>query len=320
MMKYLLNIVFCSWLMLFWGACAGDTYRIGIEEIIVIDSIGNDSVYTSNLLFFGTVGSHADVFGSRSDETESLPNGCHVTVYVYQQDSTPQNANVYKQMSFVIQNSGYFTPVYNVARLDPGVYNLYAVSVYNSTTDQIPNFDLDRSGEATGLQVGMDYLWCSTQGVELTPGNVQILDIYFQHAASKITIDCVGGYGYTVSSVEEVVMYSLDTSATTFQLATGYISPVTDLASGEVDLTIDGTTASIDIPPFNTSNYYSLGCYAYINFEYATGGWLSFDLPTPDSGAFLAGYNYNYTVEFTPFSTRTGESSPKARLTSVSPL
>ncbi len=289
-------------------ACAGDTYRVVIEDIPIKERPQKDTTNMVDFIFTVGVQPHnsSEINNTRylQNGIVNLPVGRYVTLYIYQGDYTPETGDQYRQDKYVVKTAGYLTPLYQGVSLQKGTYNIYAVSEFNNTSDKTPNFDVNQNGLATTLYNELDYLWWSKTGVEVTGETPQTVPILFEHVATKVVITCTGATGYTLTTLTQLTLGEPDTADCNYQLATGHINASTKFQSQPEEATLDGFVASLNFVPFDASNFSQITGQADVILEGYSGGWVSFSLPLPDGKEFSAGYEYLYTLEFAPSSSR----------------
>lgn len=283
------------------SSCAGDTYHIIIDDIPDNSVDLSDSTNTLTPISFSvSVTKHNQHTSTKSntDGIINLPVGRYVTIYVYRNNNTPETGYVYTQAKFICKKAGYLTPLYSGLSLPEGVYNLYAVSTLNATSDKTPNFSLNMGGEANNLSNGLDYLWWSESSVSVSGETPQIIPIEFEHVATKITINCAGESNNILSKLSNLTIQSPDPFYSDYQLATGEISSSAFLNTYNLQTTIDGFVASAYIVPYTATFDYKLTGMANVTINNQFSGWKSFSLPLPDDGDLESGTEYIYTIFF----------------------
>ena len=253
------KINLCSfWALCLWFglcSCAGDTVYLTIEDLPEISTPDDTSDY-STLYFTAAVGGTAfdeDAIDTRSffqgADTIPLPKGRVVSLYIYKGNKTPANSTYLYYGKYNVEKAGFLTPIYANPSLPPGNYNLYAVSELNNTSDKTPNF-YNGTGRATGLYNGLDYLWWSMQKVHVLPSTPQTIPILFAHESTEIMVNFEMD-GCEIDTIYQATVNYPTTSACVYQLATGKISPSTNITTfSYFNLNISQTVGFVNFVPF----------------------------------------------------------------------
>lgn len=272
------------------------------KNLIEYNSIGDDEFVSDTLLqkdsgkievqFFANVN---DLL-TRAASVSPIETERYATVYAI---DTKNDSTMASVVSYYSKAAGTLTPVTNPMKLNTNnVYSLYAVSVNNANT-AVPVFDTS-DGIATGLNNGLDYLWCGLWDA-IPTGTSATYDLTFQHCCTQVLIDLVVEEGITVNSVTSVTITPTDTTGMSWSLFNnGTIGPAMSLSDTPAYMgfkkTAFGFSAAYVMFPIVVSGPTNMSCQFVLNINNeAANRTYALNIPVYQN-ELQAGYAYSYGV------------------------
>ena len=226
--------------------------------------------------------------------SEPIQLNRYTHIFVYDENDNPINNNYIAMGVYECQKVGTLTSVSYPITMYAGVYNLYSAGADFIGTDQGPNFT---NGMSTTLYQDVAYIWWHEENVNITESDQEI-PINYERCCAQIVINFSGVEGYT-----DITLYQVDISLgnpgeCSMNLATGVISPSTELSNGQTLMHIDGLSTSVVTLPLKPALGTELTCIINAKVN-DTNTWFKLMVPLPSgSNAFEAGNSYVYSAVF----------------------
>ena len=315
-LKYIYIAIISLLIILSFAACAGEKYNLIIEDIeeegetSLLTVYGNLEVTTFvNSLYLDE--SHINTRAAYTPDTVPIPSGRYIHMYIYDGSETPLTGMPINFAIFQSTSPGYINPEdasYNI-KLEPGTYNIYAISEFNNSSDKTPSFvnSSEKGGELIGLSNDLDYLWWSKEKLVITEDQTTKVQIIFNRISTQIQINLYAEEGYEIAEIGSggYNMQGPDNSQCTLQLATGVSTTATNRyqenANNMINLNkiSDENVFYLDFLPFKPLTD-SLLVKIALTIEGGYNTWRDIYIDVPSGGVFEQGYCYTYNVYIGP--------------------
>ncbi|MGL5682146.1 MAG: fimbrillin family protein [Marinifilaceae bacterium] len=230
------------------------------------------------------------------ERTKSTPNintlspDAIVHIFVYKKETDPNNGSRYHKAIYKVSSKGKLNPIYDHLTLSEGFYNLYAVTVNNSTYDEVPEFDA-QSGLFHYMYNNKDYLWSKHEAFEVNSNYEGTIHFRMTHSACKIQFSFQAADG-NLEAIEKAYISATTEEECRWSISTGSISYATTKRNS-LPLNIDQFTASGDMLPSEHFGGMTLTFMAKVDGTHIP---LSLNIPPHYGNLFVPGHVYHYNV------------------------
>ncbi len=290
-------------LLLFITSCAGESYRINIEDIPSSDKTDTTKYYT--IAFEAQVSSVSKnefvTRGIYTPDTIPFPVNRYVHMYIYKENITPITGTPFAFSILKSNTQGTMTPISSQyeLKLPPGTYNAYAVSELNTTYNNQLTFvnSNGAGGEKVGFANSLDFLWWKQENIVVSELANEPIQVIFQQLCTHIQLNIHAGEGQKILNYYSGDISAPTVSACTLQLATGIVTPAPTVDSNQrINLTRVDSIYYVDLVPFTLEG--NILVKLNVEVEQGYSGWKDIYLPAPEDSQFKQGNAYIYNVYY----------------------
>lgn len=284
---FTLNIPFLLFL-----SCSKDEIYINIspnpEDTLDPDSTGTNK---ANVVDFTAM--IESVSGVMSKSVSTMSAGHYLAVYAYVSGTSGSNG-LTNFINYKVGKAGSLIPIQNPMQLPPGNYDFYAVSS-NTSINITPMFS---NMQGSGLSNGVDYLWWTKKNVPIYNSDM-VIPITFTHSCTQLSINIVAGNeNIYINSFNSAQVTPPITKTSTWSLNTGQITPLSQLNSQMISMTVHSKQANQILLPIVSADTLTTILNVNVDNETIARNY-SVKILAPPTG-FLSGRRYVYNVALLP--------------------
>lgn len=270
------------------AGCSDDRAVVRIFDLADPSESGGDTVLVTPA--FGLRISEFDTVPTRSasDASGTVPAdpGAVVHLLVYPAGSTPDENRCFYRGLYRTGKYGNLVPVYNDIRLPEGEYDLYMLSVCDSTADLIPSFD-PLTGISDYVYNGIDYVWGKRERIRIDRNDTDTIPFTLAHSCVRMEFEFVSPSGDTVTAA---TLSAPTPSEVSWAVTTGLMDPALTHADS-LPLPLSGNRSYAIVLPLQTEEELPL---RYSTLRHPDPRVVL--LPAPPGGLFRPGGICSYTV------------------------